>query len=131
MRATPAALAASITARCCPARSLKSLEEISTSVVDARQSRGKGFGLGIVEGADRHAQIGGLRIAGKGDDIGLRGAGFEGGDGEAAEVAGGSGDGDGHGVLLWLDAAEIRLYLRKGSTYIFVSITQVCTGGRP
>ena len=50
-------------------------------------------------------------VAGKGDGLGT--AGFQGGDGKAAEVAGGTSDGDGHGGSPVVDDREIRRILTK------------------
>lgn len=66
--------------------------------VDTLDGSGDGCGVGVVEADDAHAQISGLgRVAGSGDDRLRVGSALEQiGDDEAAEVAGGAGDEDGH-----------------------------------
>src|SRR5690606_17059466 len=72
-------------------------------LVDAGQGLAQGGGVAVVGDADLHAvggEVGGLGgVPDDGDDVGGSDpAGAQGGDGQAAEVAGGSGDGDGHGT---------------------------------
>jgi len=66
--------------------------------VDALQRGLERGGFGVVGFARGDAKIGGFRRrADEGDDVGGRDFALELGDDEAAELAGGSGDSDGHG----------------------------------
>ena len=67
--------------------------------IDARERRFQRRGFGIVGLADGHAEPSRFRWRANERDDGLAGLGFQFVDDKATEVACGSGDGDGHGLL--------------------------------
>ncbi len=89
-------------------------------LVDAGERGGQGGDVGVGGDADLHALLGERRglglVAHDGDDLGRGHALEQLGDDAAAELAGGSGDGDGHGVLLgrWGDySPDVSTYFSK------------------
>ena len=88
-----------MTLRCWAARWPISLDEMRSERVDAGERLGERLGLGVVGLARRDAEVGGLGgVAGQRDDFSRGALRLEPGDDEAAKLAGGSGDGDGHAV---------------------------------
>ena len=88
-----------MTLRCWAARWPTSLDEMSSRVSTPARARSSVFGLGVVGLAHGDAEVGRPGWAARqGDDFGGRHLGLELVDDEAAELPGGSGDGDGHEV---------------------------------